>query len=104
MTLGNTLRRILLSSLQGAAITSIKIDGVLHEFSTIPGVMEDVADIILNLKTIGIRSNAESAKRLRINVTEKGPVYARQIECPADIEILDPDVLIWTKGERLTWS
>ncbi len=99
MTLGNTLRRILLSSLQGAAITSIKVDGVLHEFSTIPGVMEDVADIILNLKTVGIRSAADTPKRLRLNVTEKGPVYARQIECPADIEILDPDTLICTIDE-----
>ena len=92
MTLGNTLRRILLSSLQGAAITSIKVDGVLHEFSTIPGVMEDVADIILNLKMVGVRSAAETPKRLKLNVTEKGPVYARQIECPADVEILDPDL------------
>jgi DNA-directed RNA polymerase subunit alpha len=99
MTLGNTLRRILLSSLQGAAITSIKIDGILHEFSTIPGVMEDVADIILNLKTVGIRSNTESSKRLRLHVTEKGPVYARQIECPGGIEILDPDILICTLDE-----
>src|SRR5688572_17371437 len=99
LTLGNTLRRILLSSLQGAAITSVKIDGVLHEFSTIPGVMEDVADIILNLKTIGIRSHSETAKKLKLNVSEKGPIYARQIECPADIEVLDPDVLICTLDE-----
>lgn len=99
MTLGNALRRVLLSSLQGAAITTVKIDGVLHEFSTIPGVMEDVADIILNLKTVNVRSQAETAKRLRLNVSGKGPVYARQIECPADVEILDPDVLICTLDE-----
>jgi DNA-directed RNA polymerase subunit alpha len=99
MTLGNTLRRILLSSLQGAAITSVKIDGVLHEFSTIPGVMEDVADIILNLKTIGVRSHSEMPKKLKLNVAEKGPVYAGQIECPADVEILDPGVLICTLDE-----
>lgn len=99
MTLGNTLRRILLSSLQGAAITSIRIEGVLHEFSTITGVREDVADIILNLKTIGVRSESETSKRLKLNVSEKGPVYARQIECPAGVEILDPDVLICTVDE-----
>lgn len=96
MTLGNSLRRILLSSLQGAAITSIKIDGVLHEFSNVPGVLEDVTDIILNLKTISVRLHAETSKKIRLNVAGKGPVYARQIECPTGVEILDPDVLICT--------
>lgn len=94
LTLGNALRRILLSSLQGAAITSVKIEGVLHEFSTIPGVMEDVTDIILNLKTIGVRSAAEGVKKIRLVASGKGPVYARQIECPAGVEILDQDVVI----------
>jgi DNA-directed RNA polymerase subunit alpha len=94
LTLGNALRRVLLSSLQGAAFTSVKIDGVLHEFSTIPGVMEDVTDIILNLKTIGIRSFGESVKRAKLLVNTKGPVYAHQIDCPAGVEILDRDVVI----------
>lgn len=94
MTLGNSLRRILMSSLQGAAITAVKFDGVLHEFSTIPGVMEDVADIILNLKTIAIRSHSETPKKLILSIVGKGPVYAKQIECPSDIEILNPETLI----------
>lgn len=96
VTLGNSLRRVLLSSLQGAAITSIKIDGVLHEFSTIPGVIEDVTDIILNLKTVGVRLQADSAKKVRLSAMGKGPVYARQIDCPTGVEILDPDVVICT--------
>lgn len=96
LTLGNALRRILLSSLQGDAISSVKIDGVLHEFSTIPGVLEDVTDIILNLKTVGVKLNSEMPKRIRLNVSTPGPVYARDIECPSEVEILDPDVLICT--------
>lgn len=94
LTLGNTLRRVLLSSLQGAAITSIKIDGILHEFSTIPGVREDVADIILNLKTLGIRLNSDMPKRVRIDM--KGPcvVMAKDIQHASDIEIMDPDLVI----------
>jgi DNA-directed RNA polymerase subunit alpha len=94
MTLGNSLRRILMSSLQGAAITAVKFDGVLHEFSTIPGVMEDVADIILSLKTIAIRSHSETPKKLTLSIVGKGPVYAKQIQCPSDIEILNPETLI----------
>ncbi len=103
LTLGNALRRILLSSLQGAAFTSIKVDGVLHEFSTIPGVMEDVADIILNLKTVGVRLNSEMPKRVKLVVSTPGPVYARDIQCPTEVEVLDPDVLICTldKGAKL---
>jgi len=99
MTLGNSLRRVLLSSLQGAAITSIKIDGVLHEFSNVPGVLEDVTDIILNLKTIGVRLQTETAKKVRLTASGKGPVYASQIECPTGVEILDPNVLICTLDE-----
>lgn len=94
LTLGNSLRRVLLSSLQGAAITSVKIEGVLHEFSAIPHVMEDVADIILNLKTVAVRCHAETTKRLKLSASGKGPVYAKQIECTSDIEILDPDTVI----------
>lgn len=94
LTLGNALRRVLLSSIQGAAITSIKIDGVLHEFSAIPGVREDVADIILNLKTLGVRLNSDMPKRIRLDV--KGPcvVTARDIQHPSEVEILDPDLVI----------
>lgn len=94
LTLGNALRRVLLSSLQGSAITSIKIDGVLHEFSTIPGVREDVADVILNLKTLAIRLNSEMPKRMRIDV--KGPcvVKAKDIQHPSEIEIMDPEMVI----------
>ena len=94
LTLGNALRRVLLSSLQGSAITSIKIEGVLHEFSAIPGVREDVADIILNLKTLGIRLNSDMPKRVTIDV--KGPcvVTGKDIQHSSDIEILDPDLVI----------
>ncbi len=94
LTLGNSLRRILLSSIQGAAITAVKIDGVLHEFSTIPGVIEDVADIILNLKTVSVRCHSDVAKKVKLSVTGKGPVFARQIECPSEVEILSPDTII----------
>lgn len=104
LTLGNALRRILLSSLQGAAITSVKIDGVLHEFSTIQGVHEDVTDIILNLKTVGVKLNSEMPKRVKLHATAPGPVYARDIECPSEVEILDPDVLICTLDKNAKLS
>ena len=96
MTLGNALRRVLLSSLQGAAITSVKIDGVLHEFSAVPGVREDVTDIVLNLKTISVRLHNELPKRLRISV--KGPciVTAGDIQPIAGVDILDPETVICT--------
>lgn len=99
LTLGNALRRVMLSSLQGAAITSIKIDGILHELSTIPGVLEDVTDIVLNLKTIGVRLMGDTSKKIRLSVSTKGPVYACQIDCPSGVEILDPDILICTLEE-----
>ncbi|MEO1250200.1 MAG: DNA-directed RNA polymerase subunit alpha, partial [Pseudomonadota bacterium] len=79
LTLGNALRRVLLSSLQGAAVTSIQIDGVLHEFSSIPGVREDVTDIVLNVKSMGLRMHAEGPKRLRLHAEGPGPVTAGQI-------------------------
>lgn len=99
LTLGNALRRILLSSLQGAAITSIKIEGVLHEFSSIPGVLEDVTEIILNLKTLGVKLHTDTSKKIRLSATGKGPVYAHQIDCPTGVEILDPHTLICTLDE-----
>ncbi len=103
LTLGNALRRILLSSLQGAAVTSIQIDGVLHEFSSVPGVREDVTDIILNIKTLALRMNAEGPKRLRLRAEGPGPVTADQIESGADVEILSPSLVICTldKGAKL---
>jgi len=90
-TLGNSLRRILLSSLPGAAVTSIKIDGVLHEFSTIPGVLEDVTDIILNLKALCIKMHIDGEKIVRIDAEGAGPVTAGDILTDADVEILNGD-------------
>ncbi|GHS91179.1 DNA-directed RNA polymerase subunit alpha [Alphaproteobacteria bacterium] len=99
MTLGNALRRVLLSSLQGSAFVSVKIDGVLHEFSSIPGVIEDVTDIILNIKSIGVKLTSELSKKVRISV--KGPkiVRASDIEVTSGVEILDPDAEICTLGD-----
>ena len=96
ITLGNSLRRILLSSLPGAAVTSVKIDGVLHEFSTIPGVVEDVTDIILNLKSLRLKLHGDEEKILRVEASGEGTVYARDIICDADVEILNPDLVIAT--------
>ena len=98
-TLGNALRRVLLSSLQGAAITNVKINGVLHEFSTIAGVREDVSDIILNLKGIRIKIHSEAnAKILILNVQNEGGVTAGQIQVDHDVEILNPEHHIATLG------
>lgn len=96
LTLGNALRRVLLSSLQGAAVTAIQIDGVLHEFSSIPGVREDVTDIVLNVKSLALRMHAEGPKRMRLRAEGPGEVTARQIEAGADIEIMNPDLAICT--------
>lgn len=95
-TLGNSLRRILLSSLTGAAITSIKIDGVLHEFSTIPGVREDVTDIILNLKTLCLKMHTDEPKVLRIEALTEGEVTAGDIISDPDVEILNPELHLAT--------
>jgi DNA-directed RNA polymerase subunit alpha len=102
MTLGNALRRVLLSSLQGAAITSLRIDGVLHEFSAIPGVMEDVTDIILNLKTVGVRLNSDIPKKVKISVVGPKVVRAKDIQATSEVDILDPEVVICTLGEGAT--
>ena len=96
LTLGNALRRVLLSSLQGAAVTSIQIDGVLHEFSSIPGVREDVTDIVLNVKSIALRMHGEGPKRMRLRADGPGEVTAGQIETGHDIEVMNPDLLICT--------
>src|SRR5512140_3709640 len=86
LTLGNALRRILLSSLQGAAVSSIQIEGVLHEFSSIPGVREDVTDIVLNVKQMALRMHAEGPKRVSLRATGPGEVKAGQIQGSSDIE------------------
>ena len=100
-TLGNALRRILLSSLPGAAVTSVKIDGVLHEFSTIPGVKEDVTEIILNLKKLAIRLNGENTKRVIINAVGPKEVTA-DIIGDSDLEIFNPELHIATLEENAT--
>ncbi len=94
LTLGNALRRVLLSSLQGAAVTSVQIDGVLHEFSSIPGVREDVTDIVLNIKSIGLKMEAEGPKRMTLKAKGPGEVKAGDIEAGADIEIMNPDLVL----------
>ena len=99
VTLGNSLRRVLLSSLQGAAVTAIQIDGVVHEFSSIEGVREDVVDIVLNIKQLALRMHAEGPKRMTLRATGPGPVTASQIEAPSDIEILNGDHVLATLDE-----
>ncbi len=98
-TVGNALRRVLLSSIEGAAVTAVKIDGVLHEFSPIPGVVEDATDIILNLKQIPLKMHVDTTKTLYLRVDKAGEVRARDIEGDADIEILEPDAHIATVAE-----
>lgn len=100
ITLGNSLRRILLSSLPGAAVTSVKIEGVLHEFATVPGVREDVTDIILNLKSLRMKLHGEDQKVLRIETQEAGDVTASDIIHDGDVEILNPDLHIATLAEN----
>ena len=95
-TLGNSLRRILLSSLPGAAVNSVQIDGVLHEFSTVPGVVEDVTEIILNLKGLSLKIHSDEEKVLEIDAEGEGPVLAGDIRADSDVEILNPDLVIAT--------
>ena len=99
ITLGNSLRRILLSSLPGAAITSIKVDGVQHEFTTIPGIVEDVVEIILNLKNVRLKIHDNEEKNLKIDVDGEGEVTAGDIVGDANVEILNPDLHICTIAE-----
>jgi DNA-directed RNA polymerase subunit alpha len=96
LTLGNALRRVLLSSLQGAAVTAIQIDGVLHEFSSIPGVREDVTDIVLNIKEIALRMQSDTPKRMVIRKEGPGVVTAGDIQTVGDIEVLNPGLVICT--------
>ena len=99
-TLGNSLRRTLLSSVPGAAVTSVRFDDALHEFDTIPGVQEDVTDIILNLKDIVVTSESEEDVVLRLDARGPGSVTAGDISCPPEVEILNPDVLVATLNEK----
>jgi len=96
MTLGNALRRVLLSSLQGAAVTAVQIDGVLHEFSSIAGVREDVTDIVLNIKQLALRMHGDGPKRMVLQATGPGEVRASQIQIGHDIEVMNPDLVICT--------
>lgn len=103
-TLGVALRRVLLSSLQGAAVTEVKIDGVLHEFSSVAGVREDVTDIILNIKELRIKAGSPEKKRMTLTATGPGEVKASQIDAPGDLEIINKDHVICTldKGAKLS--
>lgn len=98
-TIGNAMRRVLLSSIEGAAFTAVKIDGVLHEFSPIPGVVEDATDIILNLKQIPLKLHVDYTKTLYVRVDKAGEVKASDLEPDADVEILEPDAHIATVSE-----
>ena len=96
LTLGNALRRILLSSIQGAAVVSVQIDGVLHEFSSIAGVREDITDIVLNIKQMSVKCHSEGVKRMILSKKGPGVVTAGDIEEIADVEILNPDLVLCT--------
>ena len=93
-TIGNALRRVMLSSMPGSAITSVKIDGVMHEFQKIDGIVEDVTTIVLNLKSVVIRNHSKDNKTLRLSASKEGPVKAGDIEKDADIDIVNPDLVI----------
>lgn len=99
ITLGNALRRVLLSSLHGAAVTAIQVEGVLHEFSTIPGVREDVTDIVLNVKSLAIRMHGDGPRRMTLRAEGPGEVTAGRIETGHDVEILNPDVVLCSLDE-----
>jgi DNA-directed RNA polymerase subunit alpha len=102
LTLGNSLRRVLLSSLQGAAVTSIRIEGVLHEFSSLAGVREDITDLVLNVKQIALRMEGDTAKRLTLSATGPGEVRAGQIATTGDIEVMNHDLVICHLDEGAT--
>jgi DNA-directed RNA polymerase subunit alpha len=103
-TIGNSLRRVLLSSIEGAAVTSVRIEGVQHEFSTIPGVYEDVTDILLNVKQILLKIDSPEPQRLTLSASRKGEVKAGMIQCPAGVEIVDPDVHVCTLTDDVKLS
>lgn len=103
MTIGNAFRRVLLSSLPGASVTGVKIEGVSHEYSTIKGVKDSVLDITLNLKQLHVKKTSKEASVCTLSITKEGPVYAKDIKCPSDVEILNKDLYITTleKGSKL---
>ena len=101
-TVGNALRRVLLSSIEGAATTAIRVEGVLHEFSPIPGAMEDTTDLILNLKRVPLKMHVEHQKTLTLKTSEPGEVRAKHVTPDADVEILDPESYIATLGQGST--
>ena len=103
-TVGNSLRRVLLSAIEGAAITKVKIKGVTHEFSTIPGVLEDVVDIILNIKGVVIAMDGDGPKTMRLSAEGPGDVTAELIECDASIQILNPDKVIATLTDKIDFD
>ena len=104
VTLGNSLRRILLSSIEGSAVTSIRIDGVEHEFSTIPGVMETISEIILNVKELVVRSHSKAPKNVYIKTSKKGEIKAKDIICDETIEVLNPDHHICTVTQDVAFN
>jgi DNA-directed RNA polymerase subunit alpha len=104
VTLGNSLRRILLSSIEGSAVTSIRVDGVDHEFSTIPGVLETVSDMILNIKELVIRSHSKVAKVVYIKASKKGEIKAKDIICDETIEVLNPEHHICTLTKDIPFN
>ncbi|MCG6927650.1 MAG: DNA-directed RNA polymerase subunit alpha [Acidobacteria bacterium] len=103
-TVGNALRRVLLSSIEGAAVTAVRVEGVLHEFSPIPGAMEDTTDLILNLKRVPLRMHVEHPKTLMLRTSEPGEVKGQHVTPDPDVEILDPDAHIATLGSGSTLS
>lgn len=104
LTLGNSLRRILLSSVRGAAVTAVQIEGVVHEFSSVPGIMEDVTDIILNLKSLAVRLHSQGPKKVQLTHKGSGSVTAGMIEADSNVEILNPELLICTASEGANFS
>ena len=98
-TIGNALRRVLLSSLEGAAVTSVRIEGITHEYTSIPGVVEDVIDIMLNLKSVVVKTDSIEPQHLRLDATKTGPVLAGDIELPAGVKIVNPDCVICTLSQ-----
>ncbi len=101
-TIGNALRRVLLSSIEGTAVTAVRVEGVLHEFSPIPGAMEDTTDLILNLKRVPLKLHVDHPKTIHLKTSEPGEVRARHIVPDADLEILDPEAYIATLGQGST--
>ena len=98
-TIGNSLRRVLLSSLEGAAVTSVRVEGITHEYTSIPGVVEDVIDIMLNLKGLVVKTENKESQHLRLDIDRPGPVLASDLQLPAGVKVINPDWLICTVAE-----